>query len=103
MERRPHRLRVAVSPIVGGQAVRGPAAKLMAELGQDATSVGVAALYQDLCDVFILDQQDCDLAPAISAMGMEPLVAPTIMNTEADKVRLAQIVLEVGGNNDIAS
>ena len=57
--------RLAVSPIVGGQAVRGPAGKLMGELGHDISCVGVARYYQGLCDIFIIDEVD-EGAPAIS-------------------------------------
>jgi len=88
---------VAVSPLVGGAALRGPAAKLMAELGEEASSLGVARHYLGLCDTFIIDHQDAALAPAIAALGMHPVAAPIIMTTEADKIALAQRVLEVGG------
>jgi LPPG:FO 2-phospho-L-lactate transferase len=88
---------VAVSPLVGGAALRGPAAKLMAELGQEASSLGVARHYLGLCDTFVIDQQDAALAPAIAALGMHPVAAPIVMATEADKIALAQRVLELGG------
>ncbi len=88
-------LRVAVSPIVGGQAVRGPAAKIMGELGHESTCLGVARMYVDICDVMVIDEQDSNLAPAIRELGMEAVVAPTIMNTEADKVALAKLILEL--------
>ena len=93
----PGRLNVAVSPIIGGAAVRGPAAKLMTELGHDATCVGVAKMYQDICDVLVVDEQDSEAAPAIASLGVRPLAAPTIMNTEEDKVALARLILELGG------
>ena len=96
--RREGRLRVAVSPIVGGAAVRGPAAKIMRELGHEATSLGVARMYRDICDIFVVDEQDADLAPAIGQLGLEPLVAPTIMDTEEDKTGLARRILELGGS-----
>lgn len=97
-EMRPPQLRVAVSPIVGGAAVRGPAAKIMAELGQEVSCVGVARIYRDLCDVLVIDQQDANRAPEIRRMGLKPLVAPTIMNTEADKIALARRILQLAGN-----
>ncbi|MDE2842423.1 MAG: 2-phospho-L-lactate transferase [Chloroflexota bacterium] len=93
----PARLSVAVSPIIGGEAVRGPAAKLMTELGHEATCVGVAKMYQDICDVLVIDEQDSESAPAIVSLGIRPLAAPTIMNTEEDKVALARLILELGG------
>lgn len=88
-------LRVAVSPIVGGEAVRGPAAKIMRELGREATCLGVARMYADICDVMVIDEQDADLVPAIGELGLKPVVAPTIMTTEADKVALARLILEL--------
>ena len=90
------RLRLAVSPIVGGAAVRGPAAKIMRELGHEATSLGVAKLYRDICDLFVIDQQDAALSPDICDLGLESLVAPTIMETEKDKVALARRILDLG-------
>ncbi|MDA0733016.1 MAG: 2-phospho-L-lactate transferase [SAR202 cluster bacterium Casp-Chloro-G3] len=91
-------LRVAVSPIVGGAAIKGPAAKIMAELGHEVSCVGVAQTYQGICDVFVIDEQDAHLAPDIQRMGLKPLVAPTIMNTEADKITLAGRILQLKGN-----
>ena len=83
-------LRVAVSPIVGGQALRGPAAKMMTELGHGASCVAVAKLYQGLCDVFVIDQVDCRHRGDIEAMGMRVEVIDTVMTTDDDKVRLAR-------------
>jgi LPPG:FO 2-phospho-L-lactate transferase len=91
-------LRVVVSPIVGGAAIKGPAAKIMSELGHEVSCVGVAKIYQDICDVFVIDQQDAHLAPEIERIGMKPLVTPTIMNTEADKIALARRILQLKGN-----
>ncbi len=87
--------RVAVSPIVVGQAVRGPAARIMAELGHEASCLGVAKMYADICDIMVIDEQDASLASAINELGLKAVVAPTIMNTEADKVALAQLILEL--------
>jgi LPPG:FO 2-phospho-L-lactate transferase len=90
--------RVVVSPIVGGAAIRGPAAKIMVELGHEASSVGVARWYQGLCDTFVIDHQDAPLAEDIAALGMTPVIASTIMDTEADKVGLAERILSLGAN-----
>ncbi len=87
--------KVAVSPIIGGEALRGPAAKIMAELGYPASCVGVARQYQGICDYFLLDQQDAGLAPEIEKLGMTPLVAPIIMQSDDDKVALANYVLSL--------
>jgi LPPG:FO 2-phospho-L-lactate transferase len=92
------RLRVAVSPIVGGAAVRGPAGKIMAELGHEVSCVGVARQYQGLCDLFLIDQQDAHLAPEIEKLGMKPVVASIIMETEADKIALARHILSLKGS-----
>lgn len=86
-------LRVAVSPIVGGEALRGPAAKIMGELGHQVSCVGVAQQYLGLCDVFLIDQQDAHLGPEIERLGMKPMTAPIIMETEDDKVALARYIL----------
>ena len=87
--------RVAVSPIVGGAAVRGPAGKIMEELGADVSVVGVAREYREICDVLVLDTQDENLTDAVGAEGVEAAVMPTIMQTDADKVQLAELVLEL--------
>ena len=87
--------RIAVSPIVGGAAVRGPAGKIMAELGGTVSSVGVAREYRDLCDILVVDSQDADLADDISHEGIHPVVTNTIMNNDADKIALAKSVLEL--------
>ena len=86
-------LKIAVSPIVGGAAVLGPAAKIMAELGHEVSAAGVARQYQGICDVLMIDHQDAHLGPDISALGIKPVVASTIMDTEADKVALSKHVL----------
>jgi LPPG:FO 2-phospho-L-lactate transferase len=86
-------LRVAVSPIIGGAAVRGPAAKIMSELGQAASCVGIAKQYQGLCDVLLIDDRDAHLSPAVAELGIKPVAASIIMDTEADKVKLAERIL----------
>ena len=87
--------RVCVSPIVGGDAVKGPAGKIMAELGKTVSSVEVAKEYQDICDVLVIDCQDQDLASQIEEMGIIPLVTSTIMETEEDKIALAKEILDL--------
>ena len=89
-------LRVAVSPIVGGVAVRGPAAKIMSEMGLEVSSVGVARQYQGFCDIFLIDHQDAHLGPAIERLGVKPVTASIIMETEADKIALAESVVALG-------
>ncbi len=86
--------RIAVTPIVGGQAIKGPAAKMLAELGHDVSALGVAKYYQRLVDGFVLDAQDAALAPEIERLGLKVRVADTMMHDDSDKKRLAAAVLE---------
>jgi LPPG:FO 2-phospho-L-lactate transferase len=88
---------VAVSPIVGGKAIKGPTAKIMAELGFEASALEVARLWAPLIDVFVLDRSDADLRGAVEALGPRAVVADTVMNTKADKVALAAVVLNAVG------
>ena len=87
--------RIAVSPIVGGRALKGPAAKMMAELGEEVSNAGVARRYAGLIDVLVLDESDAAEAPSVEALGIAAHVAPTIMTTDADKTALAREVLAV--------
>ena len=87
--------KIAVSPIIGGAALRGPAAKIMSELSYPASCTGVARQYQGICDFFLLDQQDAGLAPEIMELGMTPLVAQIIMQSDDDKIALAKYVLSL--------
>ena len=84
--------RVAVSPIVGDRALRGPAAKMLAELGRDVSCVGVAREYRGICDVFVIDEVDRGYAAAIEDLGLRAEVADIVMHTEQDKVGLAKHV-----------
>jgi LPPG:FO 2-phospho-L-lactate transferase len=90
--------RIAVSPIVGGQALKGPAAKMMEELGEEVSCVGVARRYVGLCDALVIDDVDAEHVSAIADCGMRAVVAGTIMQTEADKIRLAQEILDLVAN-----
>ncbi|MHB1208153.1 MAG: 2-phospho-L-lactate transferase [Acidimicrobiales bacterium] len=84
---------VAVSPIINGAALKGPADRLMRELGYTATSVGVADFYQGLAGTFVIDEQDRALAAQIESRGMKVHVTTTIMANPDDARRLAQVVL----------
>jgi LPPG:FO 2-phospho-L-lactate transferase len=84
---------IAVSPIVSGMAIKGPAAKMMKELDMPASALAVAKYYQGLIDGFVIDSSDQAQAEAIRALGMEVLVLPTVMRSLADKVALAERVL----------
>jgi LPPG:FO 2-phospho-L-lactate transferase len=86
----------AVTPIIGGQAVKGPAAKMYAELGIEPSALAVARHYGSLLHGFVLDDIDRSLAPAVAELGMQVLVTDTLMKTPADRLRLAMQVLDFG-------
>ncbi len=80
---------IAVSPIVGGQALKGPAAKMMAEMGVEVSALGVARHYAGLLAGFVIDHADANLAPAIRDLGMQVLVTDTVMTDKSSRMRLA--------------
>ncbi len=84
---------VAVSPIIGGQAVKGPTAKMMAELGLPVGAAAVARHYGDLLDLYVVDEADAD---EVRGLGLPVVLAPTLMQTLADKETLARRVLATG-------
>jgi len=79
---------VAVSPIVGGEAIKGPAAKIMQELGLEVSALGIARWYQGLASTLVIDRVDAALAPRIEALGMKAVVTDTIMRDAAGRTRL---------------
>lgn len=85
--------KVAVSPIVGGRALKGPADKMLATLGHEVSALGVARILSGLVDVFVLDETDAGLAGAVATLGMRPVVAATVMGDAADRARLAVDIL----------
>jgi LPPG:FO 2-phospho-L-lactate transferase len=89
---------IAVSPIIGGQTVKGPAAKMFAELGITPSALAVARHYQGLCRGFVIDTIDAGLAPQIEALGMRLLVTDTLMKTAPDRARLAKEVITFAFN-----
>ena len=89
---------VAVSPIVGGRALKGPAAQMLASLGHDVSALGVARLYADLVDGIVIDAVDGELAPAIENLGPHVLVTETVMGGAEDRRRLATEVLDFAGS-----
>jgi LPPG:FO 2-phospho-L-lactate transferase len=89
---------VAVSPIVGGRALKGPAAKIMTELGFEASAAGVAAFYGDLIDGLVIDTIDAAAAPGIEAAGPRVLVTEAVMHTPGDQAALARDVLAFAGD-----
>ena len=91
---------VLVSPIVAGMAIKGPAAKMMAELGVPVTALGVAqhycSRYPGLLDYFVIDDSDATLAHEIGKLGVEVAVTSTVMKSREDKQRLARFTLQLG-------
>jgi LPPG:FO 2-phospho-L-lactate transferase len=83
----------AVSPLVRGLPIKGPLDHMLRGLGHEVSAVGVAKLYRDFVDLFVLDQSDAALAPSIAALGMRPLVVDTIMRSPTQSRRLARAVL----------
>ena len=86
---------VAVSPIIGGKAVKGPLGKMMGELGVEPSALGVARHYGPLVDGWIIDDVDRALAPSIEALGCRVKVCNTIMHTLDEKAKLAQDTVEL--------
>ncbi len=88
--------KVAVSPIVGGRALKGPADKMLASLGHEVSATGVARIYEDLVDGIIVDGIDEGERDGIGTLGMSVLVTDSVMRNAADRARLASETLEFG-------
>jgi LPPG:FO 2-phospho-L-lactate transferase len=88
---------VAVSPIVAGAALKGPADRLMAELGTEPSVVGVARLYAPWVGTLVVDVADASHASAIEAEGLQCVVAPTVMHTPERAEALARVVVDAAG------
>jgi LPPG:FO 2-phospho-L-lactate transferase len=89
--------KVAVSPIIGGRALKGPADRMLTSLDHESSALGVARLYTGLVDRFVVDTADAELAPAIEDLGMAVDVLPTVMRTDADRAALAEAILALAG------
>ena len=91
---------ILVSPIVAGLAIKGPTAKMMAELGVPVTALGVAqhycSRYPGLLDYFVIDDSDAELANEIGSLGLQVAISSTIMKSREDKQRLARFTLDIG-------
>jgi LPPG:FO 2-phospho-L-lactate transferase len=94
LRRRPGVPVIAVTPIVGGKALRGSAGKMMRELGREASARGAALEYLRLIDGFVLDREDLALSESIRSLGMEVLTTQTVMRNGDDRLALARSVLE---------
>jgi LPPG:FO 2-phospho-L-lactate transferase len=84
---------VGVSPIVAGAALKGPADRMLTELGYEASVVGVAKLYAPFCSVLVIDQADADSAAAVEACGVRCVVTDTIMRTPEVSAALSRVML----------
>jgi LPPG:FO 2-phospho-L-lactate transferase len=85
---------IAVSGIVGGRALKGPADRMLVSLGHESSALGVARLYADWVDALVIDVVDAALAPPIEALGLRVVVTDTIMTDDAARARLAGDVLQ---------
>jgi len=86
---------VAISPIIGGKPLKGPADKFMKGLGLEVSALGVAKFYGRLINYFLMDEADARLDEEIKLMGLDTVITNTVMNTLEDKVRLATTVLNL--------
>lgn len=86
-------IKIAVSPIIGGKPVKGPADKFMEGKGIEVSAVGVAQIYQEFLDVMVIDKEDRHLASRIEELGMRVVIEQTLMTSIARKKKLAQTVL----------
>lgn len=85
---------LVVSPIVHGQAIKGPTAKIMTELNIPNDAVAIARHYETLADAIVIDEQDALLSEKIEEMGLSTIVAQTVMLTLQDKIQLAEVVTD---------
>lgn len=84
----------AVSPIIGGKALKGPADRMMRELGFDATALGVARHHLDLAAAMVIDEVDADLAGEIEALGLRCVVTDTVMTDAERAAALCRVVID---------
>jgi LPPG:FO 2-phospho-L-lactate transferase len=94
---------VAVCPIIGGKSLKGPSDRMLLQLGFEASCVGVARMYQDICGTFVIDSVDAPEGRQIEALGMRVVACPTVMRTFEDKCRLAEEVLQIHESGRVQS
>ena len=85
---------IAVSPIVGGRALKGPADRLLVSLGGDSSASGAARYYADFCDLFVVDRADDEEVAKVEALGLRALALDTIMSDDAASTKLASQLLD---------
>ncbi len=83
----------AISPLVRSRPIKGPLNRLLAGLGHEVSAVGIARLYRDFLDIFVIDQRDAHLAPRIEALGIRALVTDTVMRSPLRSRALAKAIL----------
>jgi LPPG:FO 2-phospho-L-lactate transferase len=86
-------LRVAVSPIIGGRALKGPTVQFLEAVGVEATAVGIAGHYRDVLDTLVVDRMDAGAESEIRRLGLDVIVGDTVMRTGEDRVRVARLAL----------
>jgi LPPG:FO 2-phospho-L-lactate transferase len=95
-------VRVAISPIIGGKALKGPADKMLRTLGHESSALGIARIYLEIIDAFIFDEQDAGLMPEISQLWPRSYTRQTIMGDRGDRTRFAREVLEIARSIEAA-
>lgn len=90
---------LAISPIIGNQAVKGPAAKLFYDFGLEPSALGIAKLYNDLLDMLVLDSKNIAEVPKIKEIGIKTFVTDIMMNDNNSKIRLASEVIDILRND----
>jgi LPPG:FO 2-phospho-L-lactate transferase len=83
-----------VSPLIGGATIKGPAARMLAELGYAPTAAGVLAVYAGLVDLYLIDRVDAELSKDIAQLGARPVIAEALMRGRRGEARLARVLLE---------
>jgi LPPG:FO 2-phospho-L-lactate transferase len=88
---------VAVSPIVAGRALKGPADRMLVSLGHESTALGVARIYEGVAGRFVVDEADAGLVAEIATLGMTASALPTVMRSDEDRAALAGALLALDG------
>ncbi|MHA1532059.1 MAG: 2-phospho-L-lactate transferase CofD family protein, partial [Candidatus Heimdallarchaeota archaeon] len=88
---------IAVSPLDSGKAFSGPAARLLKELGYEASSLGIAELYKEFLDVFVISSNDSKLRDSIQDLGIKVISTNISLKTKIEQINLAKIILEEAG------
>ena len=88
---------IAVSGIIGGRALKGPADRMLASLGHESSALGVARLYAGIATAFVVDATDAAATSSIADLGLSPIVADTIMTDDEARARVAAEILRAAG------